>query len=419
MGDTDATVERDQSRQATDRQWPEEGYTRIPSWVYTDPEIYQREMKLFFEGPTWNYIGLESEVPDVGSFRRTWIGEKSVVMVRTEGGEIAVLENRCAHRGAQICWQNSGKVKDFTCAYHQWNYALDGKLQGLPFRRGAGGKGGMPQDFDLAAHGLKRLRSVERGGTVWATYADNGPEFEDYCGADVMAEIDHLTQGKKLKVLGYFRQLIPSNWKMYLENLKDPYHATLLHTFYITFGLWRADSRSGNTVLDNGHSLMLSTNEGKKKSDATAEMARFDDGLQILDLETVQPRPDFNQGRVGGIWLFPAANWGTQGNSPHIRQIIPKGPGAHELVFTFYGFEDDDEDMTRVRIKHANLTGPAGFVSIDDSEMLTQVQMGATGYPDFESVVEMGGKDTEQTDYMVTEVMIRGFYKFYREAMGL
>ena len=25
------------------------------------------------------------------------------------------------------------------------------------------------------------------------------------------------------------RKLIPSNWKLYIENLKDPYHATLLH----------------------------------------------------------------------------------------------------------------------------------------------------------------------------------------------
>ncbi|MDI7047046.1 salicylate hydroxylase, partial [Escherichia coli] len=66
-----------------------------------------------------------------------------------------------------------------------------------------------------------------------------------------------------------------------------------------------------------------------------------------------------------------------------------------------------------------NLLGPAGFVSIDDSEMLTQTQIGVTGYPEGSAIIEMGGKDTEPTDYMVTEVLIRGFYKYYREAMGL
>lgn len=402
------------------RRWPEEGYTRIPAWVYTDEDIYRKEMKVFFAGDTWNYVGLECEVPEVGSFKRQWIGDRPVIMVRNEEGEISVIENRCAHKGAQICWQNTGKVTDFTCPYHQWNYDLNGNLQGVPFRRGALGKGGMPKDFNPKQWGIKKLRSVNRGGSIWATFSDTAPSFEEYCGAEVLAEIDHMLPGKKLKLLGYSRQLIPSNWKMYLENLKDPYHATLLHSFYITFGLWRADSKSECIPTGGGaHSVMISHNEGKKKTEATAEMERFRDDLQILDSETVTPRREFNRGRVGGAWIFPAAQFGIQANSLKTRHVIPRGPNAHELVFTYYGYEDDDEEMTRLRLKHANLLGPAGFVSMDDSEMLKQVQSGISGYPESVSVVEMGGRDTEPADYMVSEVLIRAFYDFYRKAMGL
>ncbi|MBP6019354.1 MAG: aromatic ring-hydroxylating dioxygenase subunit alpha [Burkholderiaceae bacterium] len=402
------------------RRWPEEGHTRIPAWVYTDPDIYKKEMEVFFAGDTWNYIGLECEVPEVGSYKRQWIGDRPVIMVRNEEGEINVIENRCAHKGAQICWQNTGTVKDFTCPYHQWNYDLDGNLQGIPFRRGALGKGGMPKDFDLKKFGIKRLRTVNRGGSIWATFSASAPSFETYCGEEVLAEIDHMLPGKKLKLLGYSRQLIPSNWKMYLENLKDPYHATLLHSFYITFGLWRADSKSECIPTGGGaHSVMVSHNEGKKKTDATAEMSRFRDDLHIHDLETVTPRAEFNRGRVGGAWVFPAAQFGIQANSLKSRHVIPRGPNSHELVFTYYGYEDDDEEMTRLRLKHANLLGPAGFVSMDDSEMLKQVQTGISGYPDSVSVVEMGGRDTEPADYMVSEVLIRAFYQFYRGAMGL
>ena len=50
--------------------------------------------------------------------------------------------------------------------------------------------------------------------------------------------------------------------------------------------------------------------------------------------------------------------------------------------------------------------------------MLTQCQLGVSAYPEAAGVLEMGGRDTEPTDHMVTEVLIRGFYKFYREAMG-
>ena len=404
----------------SERRWPEEGPSRVPSWIYTDPEIFRREMDLFFAGPTWNYVGLECEVPEPGCYKRQWIGTRPVVMVHGKDGEIHVLENRCAHRQAQIAWQNTGKVKDFTCPYHQWNYALDGRLLGLPFKRGAKGQGGMPADFDNAKHGLRRLRVARRGGSVWATFSDAAPSFEDYCGPEVIAEIDHMFPGRPLRLLGYSRQLIPSNWKTYLENLKDPYHATLLHTFYITFGLWRADS-GGECVPTGGgkHSVMISYNRGKQVTETTAEMKRFRDDLKLRDLETVTPRREFNEGRVGGAWVFPAAQLGIQANSLKTRHVIPRSPGEHELVFTYYGFADDDEDMTRLRLKHANLLGPAGFVSMDDSEMLNQVQIGATGYPESVGVLEMGGRGTEPADYMVTEVMIRAFYAWYREQMGL
>lgn len=402
------------------RTWPEEGFTRIPAWVYSDPDVYRKEMDVFFAGDTWNYVGLDCEVPEIGSFKRNWIGDRPVIMVRNEEGDINVIENRCAHKGAQICWENTGKVEDFTCPYHQWNYDLNGNLQGVPFRRGALGKGGMPKDFDPKKYGINRLRTVNRGGSIWATFSETASSFEEYCGEEVLAEIDHMLPGKKLKLLGYSRQLIPSNWKMYLENLKDPYHATLLHTFYITFGLWRADSKSECIPTGGGaHSVMVSHNEGKKVTEATSEMKRFRHDLRILDAETVTPRAEFNRGRVGGAWVFPAAQFGIQANSLKSRHVIPRGPNAHELIFTYYGYEDDDEEMTRLRLKHANLLGPAGFVSMDDSEMLKQVQTGVTGYPESVGIVEMGGKDTAPADYMVSEVLIRAFYKYYREAMGL
>ncbi|MGE4239419.1 aromatic ring-hydroxylating dioxygenase subunit alpha [Ramlibacter sp.] len=405
---------------AVRRKWPEEGYIRVPNWVYTDPHLFEREMQQFFAGDTWNYIGLECEIPEVGMYRRSWIGTRPVIMVRDKTGEINVLENRCAHRQALICWNNGGKVKDFTCPYHQWNFALDGKLQGLPFKRGALGKGGMPADFDMAANSLKKLRVVNRGGSIWATFSETAPSFEDYCGPLVLAEVDHMFPGRKLRLLGYTRQLIPANWKTYLENLKDPYHATLLHTFYITFGLWRADNGADCIPQGGGsHSVMISKNQGKKTSEATPEMANFRGEFELLDKETVTPRREFNEGRVGGAWVFPAANLGIQANTLKMRHVIPKDPNSFELVFTHYGFEDDDEEMQRLRLKHANLLGPAGFVSMDDSEMLKMVQSGARGYPDRRGVIEMGGKDIEPADYMVTEVMIRAFWAWYRKEMDL
>lgn len=400
--------------------WPKEGWTRVPFWIYTDPEIYQRELEIFFYGPSWNYVALDCEIPEVGNFKRSWIGERQVVVVRGQEGAIHVWENRCAHRGARVCWQNKGQVESFTCPYHQWNFALDGKLQGVPLKRGALGKGGMPTDFDNAQHGLKALKVHVEGGSIWASFDPAAPRFEDYCGPDMFTYVKRLFGGRPLKLLGYNRQLINSNWKMYIENLKDPYHATLLHSFLITFGLWRADTQSESIPTEGGkHGIMVSRNVGKKTSAATGEIARFKNLLELADMDTVTPRQEFADGKVIGLSLFPGVVLHQQANTLGMRHIIPKSVDSFELCWTFYGYEDDDPAITRLRLRHANLYGPAGFVAMEDGEVLVECQQGVTGYGHRAAVLEMGGRDVAAQDHMVTEVLIRAFYKWYREVMGL
>jgi salicylate 5-hydroxylase large subunit len=57
-------------------QWPKEGISRIPYWVYTDPEIYAREQERIFCGRSWAYVVLEAELPAAGDFKRTSIGSR-------------------------------------------------------------------------------------------------------------------------------------------------------------------------------------------------------------------------------------------------------------------------------------------------------------------------------------------------------
>jgi phenylpropionate dioxygenase-like ring-hydroxylating dioxygenase large terminal subunit len=100
----------------------------VPLWIYSDPDLYARELEVIFYGPTWNYVGLASEVPERGSFKRTFIGERPVIMTRDEDGHINVFVNRCAHRGVEFCREHHGKVNEFVCPYHQWTYDLKGNL---------------------------------------------------------------------------------------------------------------------------------------------------------------------------------------------------------------------------------------------------------------------------------------------------
>ncbi len=116
--------------------WESDGTSRIPFSVYTREELHQRELERFFYRKHWCYVGLEAEVPNPGDFKRTAIGERSVILVRDAQGELNVVENVCAHRGMQFCRERHGSRKEFVCPYHQWSYKLNGDLQGVPFRRG-------------------------------------------------------------------------------------------------------------------------------------------------------------------------------------------------------------------------------------------------------------------------------------------
>lgn len=403
----------------TVREWPSEGHTRIPYWVYTDPNVFRREMEVFHRGPTWNYVALDCEVPNRGDYMRTYVGTTPVLVTRDLDGDIHVIENRCAHKGALVCWSRKGNAQDLTCPYHQWNYDLRGNLQGVPLRRGALGKGGMPADFDRAGHGLRQLKVTNRNGSIWASFDPDVPDFETYCGPEVISYVDRIFNGRPLRLLGYSRQSIRCNWKMYFENLKDPYHATLLHAFFITFGLWRADTQSESIPGSDGrHGIMVSRNEGKKTSEATKEMTRFQGEMDLVDKDTVTPMPDFEDRKVTGTTLFPSVVIHQQANTLGMRHLLPKSATECEVGWTYFAYGDDSDEMIRRRLRHSNLMGPSGFVSIDDSEVLTVCQFGADGAEDQRAVIEMGGRDVAAQDHMVTEVLIRAFYKFYREAMG-
>ena len=403
------------------RDWPSGGVTRVPFWVYSDPEIYAREQERIFAGPSWCYVGLTAEIPNRGDFKRTFIGEKPVVVVRDTDGDVNVVVNRCAHRGVRFCATDFGTVTEFMCPYHQWTYDLRGALTAVPLRRGLRRQGGMPADFRLEDHALQRLAVCQRNGVVFASFDERVEGFEDYLGPAMLALFDRVFDGRTLRVLGYMRQRVRSNWKLMFENIKDPYHASLLHVFLVTFGLFRADQPSEVKLDDSGrHAALISRRGEQQASDATAEMKSFLADLKLADPRLLQPVKEFpGEATVVMQTIWPNLIVQQQINTLATRQLVTRGPHAFDLIWTFFGYADDDEEMTARRLRQANLMGPAGLVSVDDSEMMQFSQSGVSSYPNDAAVLELGGHDVHDAPHMVTETALRGFYRYYREVMGL
>jgi anthranilate 1,2-dioxygenase large subunit len=403
--------------------WPRNDYSRVRFGLYHDPEIYRLEQERVFRGPLWSVLGLEAEIPNAGDYCLTHVGETPIVLNRDQGGAINAFVNRCAHRGAEIVREPFGNLADFTCVYHAWCYSPQGDLIGVPFMKGVNGKGGMPPDFDMRAHGLTKLRVARWSGVVFGSFSDEAEPLADYLGPLMIENVGEIV-GKPLKLLGHQRQRIFGNWKLYLENVRDAYHASLLHEFNRTFGLSRLTQTSGGYMDDRHRHSMLFQYAGSDQ-DAVARQAytNVQRGayMTLADAEIVRFVKENQRGITTRIIsLFPNAVFHQIYNCLGLRRVRPIGPGALEVLFTLFGYEDDDEAMTRHRVNQANMVGPAGLISMEDGEAIELVQRATAREPELYGVVEMGGTGAMgDLDTRVNEVPIRGFWSYYSELMGI
>ena len=397
------------------------GLTRVPYWLYQDPAILRAEQQRIFQGPAWHYLCLEADIPNHGDYRTSFVGEMPVIAVRGEAGAIHAFENRCAHRGALIAFEDAGTVKDFTCVYHAWRYDLRGNLCSVAFQRGVGGKGGMPDSFRLQDHGPRKLRTATIGGLVFATLAADAPELLDYLGAEIAARIRRVLH-KPVEVIGRFIQPLPNNWKLYAENVKDTYHASLLHLFFTTFRITRFSQAGGVTLSQDGAHHASATIARLETQDSVYQDAalRSDSEFRLLDpslLDAVEEFGDNIQLQI--LTVFPSLVLQQVHNCLAVRQIVPRGVDAMDLHWTYIGFADDTKAMRTRRLKQANLVGPAGYVSMEDGCIGGFVQRGIAAAGEALSVVEMGGATAESQPTRATETAVRGFWQTYRAYMGL
>ena len=87
--------------------------------AYTDPAVFALEQERIFRR-AWLYVAHESEVPRAGDYVLRRLGPDEVLLVRGEDGGLALLHNRCAHRGARIVSEPAGNAKQLRCPYHAW-----------------------------------------------------------------------------------------------------------------------------------------------------------------------------------------------------------------------------------------------------------------------------------------------------------
>lgn len=405
-----------------DISWPRADATRVPFEIYTRQDIYDREQELIFRGPSWNYLALEAEIPRPHDFKTSFVGDTPVVVSRADDGSLHAFVNRCAHRGATVQRQPCGNAKEHRCVYHQWCYDSTGGLIAVPYRRGVKGVGGYPADFEMGQHGLRKLTVAARKGVIFGTMHAAAPPLEEYLDVPFVAAIDRLFS-RPVRVLGHMRQRVRGNWKLYVENTRDPYHAALLHMFHATFGMYRTEQKRA-TFTDRTRAHSTSATWGDEFGQAatagdTVGQDKVVQGYALADPSLMRGRPDFNDGVTVAITgIFPSVVIQQIMNTLATRHIRPKAPDEFELCWTYFGYEDDDEQVLEARLKQANLVGPAGLISMEDSEAIELIQRAIERDGKDCAFLEFGGRGPVQDRDNRGEMAVRGFWMNYARVMG-
>jgi len=189
----------------------------LPQAFYKDASIYQADLEnLFYR--EWLFAGHDCEIPEAGDYMTYKVGDYSVIIVRSQEGEINAFHNTCKHRGSRLCSKEKGNSPNLVCPYHQWTYDLDGKLKyakdmGDDFR---------PQDFNLS---VVHCRSM--AGNMYICLADQAPDFDTFARQVEPYLLPHHLRDAKV---AYESTIVENgNWKLVFENNRECYHCQGSH----------------------------------------------------------------------------------------------------------------------------------------------------------------------------------------------
>ncbi len=271
----------------------------------------QREFDQVFSR-TWLFACLESDLEEAGDFVVFHIGDESILISRTEHGDVAAFYNVCQHRGARVMTVDRGSVPQFVCPYHGWMYRPDGALVHVPdVERFAGG-------IDMSARGLRPVRCDTWMGMVWICLDDDAPSFDAFLGP-LKSILDPYALDT-MTLTGDQTVHLDCNWKAVFDNFGELYHVDHIHPQHETmFNCPAAEIH----LFDHGHTGV------------------------IIDGHTINPRlpiPDEpNPYLHGQLEKFGGDPEAYQGRVVEIRDAIQRLRRAHgaRRGWDYSGFSDE------------------------------------------------------------------------------
>lgn len=363
---------------------PETGSFRCRRDVFTDPALFDLEMKHIFEG-NWVYLAHESQIPENNDYFTTFIGRQPIIITRDKTGQLNAVINACAHRGAMLCRRKHGNKGSFTCQFHGWTFSNAGKL--LKVKDGK--TGDYPESFNTdGSHDLTKVARFENyRGFLFGSINPDVQSLEDWLGSTrviIDQMVDQAPEG--LEVLrGNSSYVYDGNWKLQMENGADGYHVSAVHWNYsATTGRRKEEatkavdpdgwskSVGGVYGFDNGHILLWTKL-------LNPEVRPIYDHRQELAERLGDERAKLIVDQTRNLCLYPNVYLMDQ-FSTQIRVVRPVAVDKTEV--TIYCFapkgEADAERALRIR-QYEDFFNVSGMGTPDDLEEFRSCQTAYEG----------------------------------------
>lgn len=376
---------------------PEKGVFRCRRDIFTDPDLFEIEMKHIFEG-NWVYLAHESQIGSSNDWFSTWIGRVPVIIARTKAGELGAFVNACSHRGAALCRRKRGNTPIFVCPFHGWSFTNNGKL----LKAKDESTGAYPDSFNTdGSHDLTKLARFEsyRGFLFGSVNPDVMP-LEDYLG-ETKVIIDQIVDQAPdgLEVLaGSSSYTFEGNWKLQMENGCDGYHVSSVHYNYARTMGRRAESGtkavdangwskavSGVYGFDNGHILLWTT---VLNPEVRPVWAQKEELVKRLGKERAQ----FIVSQSRNLALYPNVFLMDQ-FSTQIRVVRPLSVDRTEVTIYCFAPKGEAPDLRATRIRqYEDFFNVSGMGTPDDLEEFRTCQSAYAGAGDLWNDLSRGAR---------------------------
>jgi benzoate/toluate 1,2-dioxygenase subunit alpha len=367
---------------------PEKGVYRNRRDIFTDPGIFELEMKNIWEG-NWIYLAHETQIPNKNDYLTGYIGRQPILIARNRNGELNAFINACSHRGAMLCRYKRGNKSTYTCPFHGWTFNNSGKLLKVKDPEGAG----YPASFNKnGSHDLTKVASFDsyRGFLFGSLNADVKPLKEHLGEATKIIDmiVDQSPNG--LEVLrGSSSYIYDGNWKLQTENGADGYHVSAVHWNYAATTSRRKQATQPDSVramdaggwakqgggfysFENGHLLLWTTW-------ANPEDRPLFEKREELVQKFGQARADWMIGRSRNLCLYPNVYLMDQFSS-QIRMYRPIAVDKTEVTIYCIAPRDESADARARRIRqYEDFFNASGMATPDDLEEFRACQIAYQG----------------------------------------